>query len=119
MKKIDMINEMRTQHDYPILRKVKHKLFIPKDAEKLPIKIIRDAFKWYQGLLLHIRELCLIRGYMPEEHWNFYETTGDMEDMREVKLLNESIKNYRKYLRTRPDFFKKTKVKELFHANNN
>lgn len=95
------------------------KLVLPEDdkLELLSYDLIRQGYNWLCNLINEEdKHLKYVWGLCKPEIWNhmldplFYE--DEYKDYREVKLLIQAKKDFKRAINTRPDLFIKKKVNE-------
>lgn len=93
-------------------------LLIPDGWEHVSAVTVRDAHKWLIGVYCNQWSYVMeIRDLVHADLWKKYETWGDFEDLREVKMLAVAHKELRKvYNNGRPSFFKKTVIGKEIRA---
>jgi len=122
LSKADMICEMQVMVNEmgPMILEsgIKHNyLDHHPDAILLPIEMIREAYRWIKNIFkTSYDDVMIIRKLLPEDMWKRYMAWGDFGEHREVVLLTEKLKIFKKAIvtQTKPDFYKKGLVNAEF-----
>ena len=94
-------------------------LTITDSWEMLPMSWIREAWHWIDRIRLNeLKDINKIRSLLPELLWDKYENWGGHEDLREMCMMKEVLKAFKKEVISngRPQFFKKTSIKRFYQA---
>jgi hypothetical protein len=112
--RIKIIVDKRFEMEWAVTL-INGKFFVPSVEVMKTIhndEIIK-AQKWIENIPAYL-ELCKVWKLRKPETWKNYDLYGDGDKMPEVRLLKTAKNGFRMAIvsRSRPDLFKKTKVKE-------
>jgi len=94
-------------------------LTITSDWERLPMSMVRDAWNWLKVIHnINLAEITKVRSLLNEDLWEKYENWGGFDDLREVQMMNEALVRLKKKVTNndRPNFFKKTTVRDIIRT---
>lgn len=112
-----LLTELRPWMDKAGVKQIA--LIITSDWEQLPMSMIREGWNWLKVIhSINLAEITKVRSLLPEDLWEKYENWGGFDDLREVQMMNEALIRLKKKVTNndRPNFFKKTTVRDIIRT---